>query len=142
MADVHFPPDITVTESAVCSPGNTFNTFTVDGIRFGLGICYDAFFSEMSTVYRSMGCDMIFFQSAFPVMGGHFWSKIHQARAMDNQVYVAGTSGARVNDSAGFVYWGHSFFISPDGSIIKEAGDTEDIVFEEIGNLYKLYDYR
>lgn len=79
---------------------------------------------------------MLFFQSAFPVTGGHFWNKIHQARAMDNQVYVAGTSGARINDSEGFVYWGQSCFVSPDGTIIKQAGDEEDIIYAEIGNSF------
>ena len=42
-------------ESSVFSPGNTLNTFEVDGCKIGLGICYDVFFPEVSIIYAKMG---------------------------------------------------------------------------------------
>lgn len=133
MADVKFPPNTVVNESSVLLAGNSLNTFNVDGIKIGLGICYDAFFPKMSAAYRRKGCDMLLFQSAFPVTAGHFWETLHRARAMDNQLYVVGTAGAKIDDSKAFVYWGKSCVVQPDGQIIAQAGDGEELLFTEIG---------
>lgn len=77
---------------------------------------------------------MFLFQSAFPIAGGKYWDLVLRARAIDNQVYVAGTSGARVDNSENYVYWGQSVFVDPTGEIIKQAGDSEDIIFTVIGD--------
>lgn len=76
---------------------------------------------------------MLLFQSAFPIAAGKYWNLVLQARAVDNQVFVSGTSGARVDTSESYVYWGKSVFVGPSGDIIKQAGDKEDILYTVIG---------
>lgn len=80
---------------------------------------------------------MLLFQAAFPIAAGNFWDLVMRARALDNQVFVAGTSGARVDDSDNYVYWGRSLFVDPAGAVIQQAGDKEDIIYSLIGN-YKV----
>lgn len=55
MADVKLSNDCIIQESSVLTAGHSMNTFEVDGVKFGLGICYDAFFNELSTLYRKQG---------------------------------------------------------------------------------------
>lgn len=78
---------------------------------------------------------MLLFQCAFPIHAGKFWDLAMRARAADNQVFVAGTSGARVNNSDNYVYWGRSVFVDATGEIINQAGDGEEIIYSLIGKI-------
>lgn len=42
-------------ESKQLTCGTAATTFTVDGIKFGLGICFDIFFDEYSRALRNLG---------------------------------------------------------------------------------------
>lgn len=42
-------------ESNEISAGSEFVTFNVEGIKIGLGICYDLGFEEHARIYRNMG---------------------------------------------------------------------------------------
>lgn len=55
MADVKLSENSVYCESDTMKAGNSIGIFEVDGIKFGLGICYDTFFSELGTVYRKQG---------------------------------------------------------------------------------------
>lgn len=55
MGDVKLSEDSIYTESNTMKAGTSLGIFEVDGIKFGLGICYDTFFSELYTVYRNKG---------------------------------------------------------------------------------------
>lgn len=71
--------------------------------------------------------------AAYPIdIGPTYWELIHRARAVDNQFFVAAISPAR-NETANYVVYGHSMIIDPIGSILTQAGITEEIVFSEIG---------
>lgn len=43
------------TESAVLTPGKNVTTFEIDGVKCGLGICYDMYFEEFAKLYRKKG---------------------------------------------------------------------------------------
>lgn len=79
------------------------------------------------------GCDLLFVPAAYPVdIGPRFWELVHRARAVDNQLFVAAVSPAR-NDDASYVVYGKSMIIDPIGTILAQAGTSEEIVFYEIG---------
>lgn len=81
----------------------------------------------------SIGCDLLFIPAACPAdIGPRFWDLVHRARAVDNQLFVAAISPAR-NDNASYVVYGHSMIIDSNGTILTQAGDSEEIVFYEIG---------
>lgn len=79
----------------------------------GIGICYDMRFAEIAQVYRDQGCNFIIYPGAFNmVTGPKHWKILQQARAVDNQLYVATVSPAR-DEKATYIAWGHSMLISP-----------------------------
>lgn len=85
-------------------------------------------------------CDLIFIPAAsLASVGPQYWELIHRARAVDNQLFVAVISPAR-NENASYVVYGHSMIIDPNGTILSQAGISEEIVFYEISknHTYKI----
>lgn len=120
-------------EASVLTAGDDVTTFDIDGIRFGVAICYDSSFDEFFKIYQKLGCAMVFVPSVFDVITGEMhWNLIHRARALDNQMYVAPISPAR-NYNFDYVAYGHSMLIDPYARIMREAGENEEIVYAEIG---------
>lgn len=132
LADVKFTEALTHAESQVITAGDRLGLFEVDGRRFGLGICYDTFFPETAALYRRRGVDVMLYNSAFPPEAGKWWELVLRARALDNQVYVCGTSGAFVEQSDQYTYFGESLVVDGWGQVIKRAGKGEEVIFTEI----------
>lgn len=42
-------------ESSKLTPGDKLTTFTIDGVKFGLGVCFDIYFDEYARALRSAG---------------------------------------------------------------------------------------
>lgn len=81
-----------------------------------------------------IGCDILFVPTAYRVdRGPRSWKVVHRGRAIDNQMFVAAISPAR-NEKLGYVCYGHSMFIDPNGTIQAKAGTDEEILFYEIGS--------
>jgi len=60
------------------------------------------------------------------------WSLLARCRAVDNQVFVAVASPARVTDSS-YVAWGHSMVVNPWGKILKEATEKDVDLYVDLG---------
>ncbi|XP_050525801.1 omega-amidase NIT2 [Daktulosphaira vitifoliae] len=123
--DINVPGGICFKESDALTGGDTINTFKINSYKIGLGICYDIRFPEMATLYRKAKCDMLIYPAAFNTTTGPLhWTLLIRARAVDNQVFVATTSPARVDDS-NYVAWGHSMIVNPWGEILDEASEKD-----------------
>ncbi|UYV71482.1 NIT2 [Cordylochernes scorpioides] len=86
--DIDIPGKIRFQESEALSPGNQLTTFTTR-------------------------CQLLIYPGAFNMTTGpRHWKLLQQARAVDNQVFVAAVSPAR-DSSASYVAWGHSSLVSP-----------------------------
>ena len=72
--------------------------------------------------------------------GPAHWSKLAQARALDNQAFVALASPARDLD-ADYHAWGHSMLVDPWGDVLAEAGDVEQLIVHDI-NLERMNEIR
>lgn len=80
-----------------------------------------------------LGCDMLMIPIAFnPVSGPIHWDLLIRGRANDNQLYVAGISGAR-DDHGKYVSWGYSAVADPFGRMVQQIDDKERIMYQEIG---------
>lgn len=64
--------------------------------------------------------------------GPMHWKLLLQARACDNQLYVAGVSPAR-DTKSGYVTWGHTMLVNPLGQVENETEDQETIVYGTLG---------
>lgn len=131
--NIDIPGKIRFQESEVLSPGN--NLTIVDFPEYGkvmVGICYDIRFPELSMIAARKGCFALFFPGAFNLTTGPMhWSLQGQARAMDNQLYVALCSPAR-DMKATYHAWGHSLVCDPMGIVMTEADEAETIVYAEL----------
>lgn len=124
--------EFNIKESEILKHGTTPTTFELDGVKIGLGIGYDMSFSELSTLYKKAGCEMLIYPAAYPAGLGHNqWEQLNRTRAIDNQIYVAAVSAAR-DDTADFVVYGNTMLTDPTGRILTRAFDREDILYDDL----------
>lgn len=93
-------------------------------------ICYDLRFPE---VFRSAvrgGAQLFAVIANWPVARIHHWATLLQARAIENQAYVAGVN--RCGTDPKFTYTGRSLIVDPHGTILADAGDGEKVISAEI----------
>lgn len=111
-------------EKKYFSSGEELNMFTCSGFNFGIQLCYDSHFPELSTVMALKGADIIFIPHASPRGTSRekfdSWSRHLTARAFDNSVYVAACNQTGDN-SCGLSFPGISLLISPDGNIVHKS---------------------
>lgn len=135
--DIDIPGGIMFKESDVLSAGNKITM--VDLPRYGrvaVAICYDVRFPELAMVAARRGAFALIYPGAFNLTTGPLhWRLQAQARAMDNQIYVAMCSPAR-DMGATYHAWGHSLVVDPMARVLVEAEEGETIVSAELdGNL-------
>lgn len=115
-------------ESDVITPGNDLTIIDYNGFRFAVMICYDIRFPEWSRLAALEGAELLVIPGAFNMSSGpSFWELMMRTRAVDNQVYVAAASPAR-NLNSSYHAWGHSMIVNPWGTIMAEAGISEEII--------------
>ena len=120
------PPEI-----GVFTPGNDIPLFEADGAKFGIQLCYDAHFAELSTYMAVKGADMIFFPHASPRGTPRdkyrSWMRHLKARAYDNGIFVIACNQTGDNEK-GLSFPGISAIIGPSGNVIKNnLGNMESL---------------
>jgi N-carbamoylputrescine amidase len=103
------------------TPGDSLPVFSWSGIRFGIQLCYDAHFPELSTRMAEVGADLIVIPHASP-MGRAIdkhrsWMRHLPARAYDNSLFVIACNQSG-NNGNGLDFPGNSMILSPSGEII------------------------
>ena len=118
-------------ESDVLTPGEDFTTFDTPWGKLGLMICYDIRFPELARLLALQGAKGIIVPAAFNMTTGPaHWELSFRARALDNQLYMAGIAPARDN-SASYVAWGHTISTDPWGRVLIQLEEKEEIAFVE-----------
>lgn len=142
-------------EDKYFTPGKKRVIASVKGWKLNLLVCYDLRFpvwsrqsrpiddgmvgnEQKSALQREVGpkpddppfdpeYDILVYVASWPERRRHAWSTLLQARAIENQCYVAGVN--RVGrDGNDIVYRGESMIVDPQGNIAVTAGETEGIV--------------
>lgn len=115
---------IAPSEQELFIPGFTIPVFAHAGIRFGIQLCYDAHFPELSTAMAMQGADLIVLPHASPRGTPEekhtSWMRHLPARAFDNGVFIAAVNQAGDN-GAGLDFPGLSLVIGPDGYIVERS---------------------
>lgn len=110
--------------------GNELACFTVDGVRFGIAICYDLRFPEIFSLYAARSASCVLVPSAWPCSRiGHFELFV-RARALENQYYVCGINP--VGTTPVDQYCGRSLCANPHGEIVARAGEESELVVATI----------
>jgi len=131
--DIDVPGGIKFKESDTLTGGKSLTSFETEYGKFGVGICYDIRFPELSQVMAlDNGCDFLCFPGAFNMTTGPLhWELLARARAVDNQAYVAVVSPAR-NPDSNYQAWGHSSVIDPWAKVISTCEEKEAIIYADV----------
>jgi predicted amidohydrolase len=131
--DIDIPGKITFRESDVLTGGNKLTLVDLPGYgRIGVAICYDVRFPELATIAARRGAFALIYPGAFNLTTGPMhWRLLAQARAVDNQCYVALCSPAR-DMGASYHAWGHSLVVDPVAEVVIEAEESETIISWEL----------
>ena len=122
-------------EAPYFSCGDDVGVFKFKGVHFGIQLCYDAHFPELSTAMALKKADIIFFPHASPrgtpVEKSASWKRHLTARAFDNAVFVAAVNQVGKND-AGLDFPGISMMVGPDGFLAGENIAYENKMYTHV----------
>lgn len=106
--------------------GDAVPVFQSPACRFGIQLCYDAHFPELSLAMALKGVDIIFIPHASPRGTCRekykSWLRHMTARAFDNGVYIAACNQTGDNEN-GLTFPGICLLIGPDGNVISRNID-------------------
>jgi predicted amidohydrolase len=116
---IHIAPP----ERSIFTPGDTIPVFETAGIKFGIQLCYDAHFPELSTRMALDGAEVIFMPHASPrgTPQEKFdsWTRHLTARAFDNGVFIVACNQAGKNQK-GLEFPGLAVIIGPSGNVLQD----------------------
>jgi len=123
-------------ERTVFSPGKQVPLFNNLGINFGIQLCYDAHFPELSTRMAVDGVDVIFMPHASPrgTPQEKFdsWMRHLTARAFDNGVFIVACNQLGENHR-GLDFPGLAVVIGPSGNVLQdETTDREGMLVADL----------
>ena len=95
----------------------------------GLATCYDLRFPEQFRAMVDQGAEMFCVVAAWPRQRMSDWRSFCRVRAMENQCFLFGCNHAGTH--AEVTGAGHSMVVAPDGTILAEAGEDEEILLAE-----------
>ena len=96
-------------------------------------ICYDIRFPEFAMKMAQKGASLIIVPAAFNMTTGPaHWELLFRARALDDQVFMAGCSQARNAEAGGYISYGHSIVVSPWGEVLAQMDEREGMIIQEI----------
>ena len=141
---IHIAPP----ERDLFSPGDAVPLFDISGVKFGIQLCYDTHFPELSTRMAVDGADVIFMPHASPrgtpAEKFNSWMRHLTARAFDNGLFVVACNQTGDNQK-GLHFAGVSVVLGPDGSVLKkELGNKEAIIVVNLSSedLDRVRDHR
>ena len=111
------------------TPGDHLCTFTLDGVRCALIICYDLRFPELTRSLTLAGAELLFVPAEWPAVRMLHWQTLNRARAIENQIFLACCNGCGTAGET--VYGGHSAVYDPWGEVLAEAGAEEEIILAD-----------
>lgn len=118
-------------EDKIFKKGNNLEVFKIKDYKFGLQICFDIRFSNISKFYRDKDCDGIIVVSAFPHLRLEHFKTILKCRAIENQMYVIVSN--RTGKDNGIIFCGNSCIIDPWGEIKNSLNENEEgIIFSKV----------
>lgn len=125
-------------EHSIFTPGDNVTVFQSHGATFGVQLCYDAHFPELSTLYAVKGADILFMPHASPNGSPdkklESWLRHLTARAYDNGAFVLACN-QRGNNGRGLHFPGLAVILSPDGRVM--ARNTDDVDSLTTATLHK-----
>lgn len=122
---IHIAPP----EKNIFEQGYSIPVFEYKGIKFGIQLCYDAHFPELTTKMSVLGIDALFIPHASPRGTSEekmkSWLRHLTARAFDNGILVAACNQVGENGK-GLSFPGIALVISPSGELFSSCLTVSD----------------
>jgi len=135
--DVCLPDGSLYRESEHIRPGSEVVVARVEGVEFGMSICYDLRFPELYRALALRGARVVFVPSAFTLLTGKdHWMPLLRARAIENQFYVVAPAQFGTHDSRRQTY-GHAAILDPWGTLLAQAPERECVVCADVDLQYQ-----
>lgn len=109
--------------------GNKVCATDLKGIRTGAFVCYDLRFPEVFQISSDYS-ELIVVIANWPAKRVGHWDILLQARAIENQCYIAGVN--RTGEGGGLGYNGHSAIYGPEGDRLNEILEGEELIVVDI----------
>ncbi len=123
-------------EEGIFQPGSEIPVFHTPRCTFGIELCFDGHFPELTTLLALKGAEIIFIPHASPreTTGEkrERWLRYLAARAYDNSVF--GVACNQVGDSdGGLSFSGTALILDPRGEVIAtDTGGKEEMIYADL----------
>lgn len=123
-------------ERSIFTPGDRVPLFNKPGVKFGIQLCYDAHFPELSTHMALKGAELIFMPHASPRGAPeekfNSWMRHLTARAFDNGLFIVACNQTGENEK-GLSFPGIAVIIGPTGEVMeKNLNGKEEMIVAEL----------
>jgi len=116
-------------EKGSYNAGNKIDIYYAKDISFGIQLCYETHFPELSTIMAIKGAELIFAPHASPRGSPkdklNSWLRHLKARAFDNTIFLVACNQVG-KTKEGFYFPGVALAIDPQGRIIKKLLTEEE----------------
>ncbi|NNF46799.1 MAG: carbon-nitrogen family hydrolase [Desulfofustis sp.] len=102
---------------------------TIEGVTFGLTICYDLRFGELLRKLTLEGAQALIISAEWPLARLSHWQALLKARAVENQCYVIAVNNCAMGDVP---FAGHTQMLGPDGRKLCQLEFQEEIAMADI----------
>lgn len=122
---IHLGPS----ERNLFTAGDSIPVFEINDLKFGIQLCYDAHFPELSTAMALKGADLVFIPHASPQTISKkkikSWMRHLPARAYDNSMFVIASNLCGQNGQ-GLTFPGVCVVLNPAGEVIQSYSGTRE----------------
>ncbi len=112
----------------------------LEGVKFGLTLCYDIRFPEIYRAYRKAGADILVNCAAWASTKPVQWQVMTKSRAVENQTFTVAVNQYGLMKNSEYNL-GHSRIIDYNGGVISEILEGEGII-QACLNLNEMYEFR
>jgi len=138
---MHIPDDPQFMEKFYFTPGDLgFQAMQTPVGKVGPLICWDQWYPEGARITALKGAEILLYPTAIGWLPSEkatdgaaqlsAWQTIQRAHAIANGVFVVAVNrvGREGDPDTGIEFWGHSFVADPQGRVLCEAGEGEEVL--------------
>ncbi len=153
---MHIPDDPRYYEKFYFTPGDLgFRVFSSRRAELGVLVCWDQWYPEAARLTALKGAELLCYPTAIGWHPGEkethgtaqhdAWETIQRSHAVANGCYVIAANRYGFEpgpDGDGIEFWGQSFIVAPDGTIVARAPADGDAVLVETLDLSAIEELR
>lgn len=131
----HIPQTNGFWEKFYFKPGNLgYPVFNTTYAKIGVYICYDRHFPEGARIYGLKGAEIVYNPSAtVESLSKHLWKIEQPSYAVTNRYFMGCVNRVGIEKPWNLGnFYGNSYFVDPNGRIIAEAGNKDELLIADL----------